>query len=104
MTKFFQIFLLFAFVTVPTLDIAFLDAQDASGHFVQDIQSDKAPAKSVESDILCNCHILHHGITADKVNATLFDAANLKAPAFVNLAADGQHPKPHLRPPSAHLS
>tara|TARA_R110002096_G_scaffold153565_9_gene317396 strand:+ start:815 stop:1129 length:315 start_codon:yes stop_codon:yes gene_type:complete len=104
MAKYFKILLLFIFVTAPALDIAFLDNQESVDHFSESYHDTVDHDKDAAVDLHCICHVIHHGVSIDKVAALTISDMHFKKHQTTNLAVNGLNPKPGLHPPSTTLS
>lgn len=94
---------MFVFVTAPTLDIALLDSQEPDDHFTESFHSVEASQQSVDKDLHCNCHIIHHGTFFTKVKPFFQHVGAVKLRPVPTQRADGLHPEPGLHPPSRSL-
>lgn len=104
MVKHLKILLLFIFVTVPALDIAFLDNQEPSDHYSEAYHDAGGQHDEAAADLHCICHVIHHGVSMGRVAS--LDASNkhFKARPIAAILGHGLHPKPGLHPPTFSLS
>ncbi|PHS69457.1 MAG: hypothetical protein COB22_08820 [Cycloclasticus sp.] len=101
MTKHLKILLLLIFVTVPALDIAFLDGLEASDQLSHEAHSKGDQEIDVATDIHCVCHVLHHGGTITKTTSLDARQLHIGNGPFEDQTAVGLHPKPGTPPPLA---
>ena len=104
MAKYFKILLLFIFVTVPALDIAFLDNQESDDHFSEAYHDTADHEEEASADLHCICHIIHHGVSIAKVTVLTINNEHFKTRQVATTAINGLNPKPGLQPPSTKLS
>jgi len=104
MAKYSKILLLFVFVTAPAMDIAFLDAQESTDHYSDAYHDTVDYDQGATTDLHCVCHVIHHGISIDKVSALTKSDLQFKTRQVNSLVVSGLNPKPGLHPPSTILS
>ena len=104
MAKYFKILLLFIFVTVPALDIAFLDNQESADHFSEAYHDTVVHDEDAATDLHCICHVIHHGVSVGKATTLTISDMQFKSRKVTTVTIDGLNPKPGLHPPSIALS
>lgn len=102
--KYFKILLLFIFVTVPALDIAFLDNQESTDHFSEAFHGTVEHDEDAAKDLHCICHVIHHGVSVGKAAALTISNIHFKSRKITTIAVLGLNPKPGLHPPSSTLT
>jgi len=104
MANFLKILLLFVILTVPALDIAFLDPHENDNHYTEAVKTADTSGLPAKADFHCICHVIHVG--AHVLATIVIETPELGARRFRLSAvlANGRRPAPGLHPPSTLLS